>query len=73
MLGAYSQYGWNHPGPLPFYTFLAFYLLGGHGQPALNGPALATNLFALFVIPWMTLRHGSGPIAPAVAGDMRWQ
>jgi hypothetical protein len=67
ILGAYSQFGWNHPGPLPFYTFLPFYLLGGHSQHALNGAALATNLFALFVIAWMTLRHGSGAIAPAVA------
>lgn len=67
MLGAYSQFGWNHPGPLPFYTFLPFYLLGGHGQHALNGGALATNFFALFVIAWITLRHGYGAIAPAVA------
>lgn len=67
MLGAYSQYGWNHPGPLPFYTFLPFYLLGGHSQHALNGGALAVNLSALFVIAWVTLRHGRGPLAPVVA------
>jgi hypothetical protein len=67
MLGAYSQFGWSHPGPLPFYTFLPFYLLGGHGQHALNGGALATNLLALLAIAWMTLRHGSGMLAPAVA------
>jgi membrane protein implicated in regulation of membrane protease activity len=67
LLGAYSQFGWNHPGPLPFYTFLPFYQLGGHGQHALNGAALATNLLALSVIAWMTLRHGSGLVAPAVA------
>jgi hypothetical protein len=66
-LGAYSQFRWNHVGPLPFYTFLPFYLLGGHGQHALNGAALAINLFALFLIAWMTLRHGSGLVAPAVA------
>ena len=67
MLGAYSQFGWNHPGPLPFYTVLPFYVLGGHGQHALNGGALATNFFALFVIGWTTLRHGCGLVAPAVA------
>lgn len=67
LLGAYSQFGWNHPGPLPFYTILPFYLLGGHSQHALNGGALATNLFALFVVAWMTLRHGRGAVAPAVA------
>src|SRR5688572_9040191 len=67
ILGAYSQFGWNHPGPLPFYTFLPFYLLGGHGQLALNGGALATNLLALLAIAWMTLRYGCGPLAPAVA------
>ena len=66
MLGAYSQFGWNHPGPLPFYAFLPFYLLGGHGQHALSGGALAINLFALFVIAWMTLRHGRGALAPLV-------
>jgi hypothetical protein len=67
MLGAYSQFGWNHPGPLPFYTFLPFYLVAGHGQHALHGGALATNLLALLVIAWMTMRHGSGPLATAVA------
>jgi hypothetical protein len=67
MLGAYSQYGWNHPGPLPFYTFLPFYLVAGHGQHALNGGALAANLFALLGIAWMTMRYGGGPLATAVA------
>jgi hypothetical protein len=67
LLGAYSQFGWNHPGPLPFYAFLPFYLVAGHGQHALNGGALATNLLALLVIAWMTMRHGGGALALAVA------
>jgi hypothetical protein len=67
MLGAYSQFGWNHPGPLPFYTLLPFYVLGGHSQHALHAGALASNIVALFVIAWMTLRHGRGAVAPAVA------
>lgn len=67
MLGAYSQYGWNHPGPLAFYTVLPFYLLGGHSQHALNGGALAINSVALFVMAWVTLRYGRGLLAPAVA------
>jgi hypothetical protein len=67
MLGAYSQYGWNHPGPLPFYTFLPFYLVAGHGQHALNGGALAANLLALLGMAWMTMRYGGGPLATAVA------
>ena len=67
LLGAYSQYGWSHPGPLPFYALLPFYVLGGHGQHALNGGALAVNLLALVAIAWITLRYGGGPLALIVA------
>lgn len=29
LLGAYSRYGWNHPGPAMFYWFAPFYRLSG--------------------------------------------
>lgn len=36
LLGAYSRYGWHHPGPAPFYLAAPFYALGGHTSTSLN-------------------------------------
>jgi hypothetical protein len=46
-LGAYSRFGWSHPGPLFFYFAAPLYeLLSEHG-PALNLFALISNLLCI--------------------------
>ena len=65
-VGAYSQYGWSHPGPLVFYAFVPFYQWGGKSQFALNGAAFAVNVIALALIAWIAGRRSSGWLAPLV-------
>lgn len=50
LLGAYSQYGWHHPGPLLFYLLAPFYLLGGRTVYGLDLGALVINLASLSMI-----------------------
>jgi hypothetical protein len=65
-VGAYSQYGWSHPGPLVFYAFAPFYQWGGNSQFALNGAAFAINVLALALIAWIAGRRSGGWLAPLV-------
>ena len=65
-VGAYSQYGWSHPGPLAFYAFVPFYQWGGQSQFALNGAAFAINMITLALIAWIAGRQASGWLAPIV-------
>jgi len=50
LLGAYSQYGWYHPGPLLFYLLAPFYIIGGRTRYGLELGALAINLGSLLTI-----------------------
>src|SRR5262249_25524372 len=44
LLGAYSQYGWYHPGPLLFYVLAPFYVSAGRTEYGLRLGALVINL-----------------------------
>lgn len=44
LLGAYSQYGWYHPGPFLFYVLAPFYVAAGRTEYGLHLGALAINL-----------------------------
>lgn len=50
LLGAYSQYGWHHPGPLFSYWLAAFYAVGGRTAAAMSAGALFLNLVCLQAI-----------------------
>jgi hypothetical protein len=47
LLGPYSQFYWNHPGPLLFYLLLPFYSASGGHALALNVGAAALNVGAV--------------------------
>ena len=58
LLGPYSRYGWNHPGPLLFYVLaLPYRLLGGQGLGILAG-ALAINVVAIGCVGVVLWRRG---------------
>ena len=65
LLGAYSQYGWYHPGPLLFYLLAPFYLLGGRTLYGLDLGALVINLSSLLLIASILGRRRS--MAPMTA------
>ncbi|MGZ4701029.1 MAG: hypothetical protein ACXV98_07445, partial [Ilumatobacteraceae bacterium] len=44
LVGAYSRYGWSHPGPAEFYLFAVPYRLFGGDARALRLTALLFNI-----------------------------
>lgn len=58
LLGAYSQYGWQHPGPMFFYLLAPFYVLGGHSVFGLDAGALALNVASVAILAFVVARDG---------------
>jgi hypothetical protein len=67
LLGAYSRFGWNHPGPMLFYLLAPIYALSGHATAALSAGALAINLAALAAIFVVVVRRGGPALTFAFA------
>jgi hypothetical protein len=67
LVGPYSRYFWNHPGPLYFYLLAPFHALASHRSEAMWAGALTINLLALAVVIWVALRKGGGPLAVTIA------
>jgi MYXO-CTERM domain-containing protein len=63
LLGVYSRWGWNHPGPMLFYLLAPFVrLAGGDGHGLLLG-ALAINVAAIGATVWVAARAGRRVLA----------
>ncbi len=56
LLGAYSRFGFHHPGPAMFYALLPFYAASGYHTASLYAGALAINLLSLGLIFWTLVR-----------------
>jgi len=69
-VGAYSRFGWNHPGPLYFYLQAPFYAASGYRAQSLFAVALAINLAALCAIAWVLLREKEGWLAAAIIAGL---
>jgi hypothetical protein len=65
-LGPYSQFYWNHPGPLMFYLLAPLYAVSGQHAQALNVGAAALNLLALAAL-LRSVARGAEPVATAAA------
>lgn len=65
MLGAYSQYGWFHPGPLLFYLLAPFYTVGGRTVYGLDLGAFVINVLSLVIIASIVGRRRS--LSPVTA------
>ena len=61
VLGAYSQFGWHHPGPLSFYWLAPFFAIGKHTTFGLNTGVLVGNLTALAVVAWLVTVRAARP------------
>jgi hypothetical protein len=55
LLGPYSQYSWNHPGPAYFYLLAPLYAASGLKSIALSVTALAFNMACYAFICWVVL------------------
>lgn len=68
LLGLYSRYGWNHPGPIAFYLLAPFQLFGPTWG-LLIGTAV-WQLAALGIAAWLASRRGgTGLVALVVAAQ----
>lgn len=61
--GAWSRYGWNHPGPLLFWVLAVPYRLGGSDPDLLRVGALATTVVALAAAAVLLWRAGRAALA----------
>jgi len=68
LLGAYSRFIWNHPGPLFFYLALPVYEAFGERGPALNLFMLLVNLAVAIAIVLTARRLRGNDFAWLVAG-----
>jgi hypothetical protein len=66
-VGAYSRYGWSHPGPAQFYIFALPYYLFGSSAIAFRVTALLFNASVLAVIAWMLSRRGTPALVAGLA------
>ncbi|MEO8256122.1 MAG: hypothetical protein ABI868_02140 [Acidobacteriota bacterium] len=57
LLGPYSRFGWNHPGPLYFYLQAPWYLASGMHTAGMQAGALAINLAALGIIAFLCVQR----------------
>lgn len=67
LLGPFSRFGWNHPGPLLFYALVLPYRLAGSSAAALGLGALLLNTAALVAtVALVRRRAGTLPAALVV-------
>ncbi|MEO7371036.1 MAG: hypothetical protein ABIZ69_09245, partial [Ilumatobacteraceae bacterium] len=67
LVGAYSRYGWSHPGPLEFYLLAIPYRMLGGDFEALRLTTVLLNTLALTVIVWVARRRGLTAFVALVA------
>jgi hypothetical protein len=65
-VGAYSRFGWNHPGPAWFYAFAPGYVASGYREESLFATTLVLNLASVVALLWL-LRRSGGPVALSAA------
>src|SRR5215210_7705445 len=62
LLGAYSRFGWLHPGPAPFVALApAYWSTGGHAL-GLNLGALVLNAGCIIGVAVLAWRRGGAPL-----------
>jgi hypothetical protein len=66
LIGAYSRFGWAHPGALPFYLYALPYRLFGTDATAMRVAALLVNALAIWATVWLLSRRGKAALAVGV-------
>lgn len=67
LLGPYSRYGWNHPGPLMFWMLAPLYRALGADSGAMYGASALLNLVALLGVVLVARRLGGRRLLGVVA------
>lgn len=70
LVGPYSRFGWNHPGPLLFWSLAApFHLMGGRPESVLAAAA-SLNAVTVAGISAVTWRRGRLPLVALTMGAL---
>jgi hypothetical protein len=67
LIGPYSRYGWNHPGPLLFWVLSIPYRLFGQFSSSLLLAASLVNAASIAALGWFVWRRGRLPLVAAAA------
>ena len=67
LLGPYSRFGWNHPGPLYFYALAPLYMATGERTTAIYAEAGVLNVVALMLAIGVAAVAARGTFAIALA------
>jgi hypothetical protein len=62
LVGPFSRYGWNHPGPFLFWYLAVVYRVLGSASEALLVGAGLVNLASVAGIGWLAWRRGGGAL-----------
>jgi hypothetical protein len=70
LLGPYSRFGWNHPGPMLFWTFAAPYRLLGQSSSSMLLVASLVNAASAIATAAFAWRRGRLPLVAATVGGL---
>ncbi|MDZ7732639.1 MAG: hypothetical protein U5R31_05535 [Acidimicrobiia bacterium] len=70
LVGPFSRYGWNHPGPLLFWVLAVPYRLGGAASEALLVGAGLINLASVVAACALAWRRGGWPLLLLVSAGL---
>ncbi|HEY1737458.1 MAG TPA: hypothetical protein VGI86_02040 [Acidimicrobiia bacterium] len=73
LVGAWSRFGWSHPGPLPFYVFALPYRMLGNAPAGLELGALVVNAAAIVATLVIVRPRGRLVVLVAAAGLLAMQ
>ena len=62
LVGAYSRYGWSHPGPFMFELFAIPYRVFGNDATALGLTTILFNAIVLGALLWLLQRRGTAAV-----------
>ena len=66
VVGAYSRYGWHHPGPLYFWLAAPFYALAKFKTGGIHLAVRCINASSLLIAAWIAARFASPALVAAV-------
>ncbi|HEX7616369.1 MAG TPA: methyltransferase domain-containing protein [Thermoanaerobaculia bacterium] len=70
LLGSYSRFGWNHPGPIQFTLMAPVYILTGSRNASVYAAALTWNTLWVLAATFVAWRLGGSRLALLTAGAL---
>jgi len=72
LVGAYSRFGWHHPGPIYFYFQAPFYALSDLRSAGLNAGAFTLGFCAVSAMAWSLARSFNAAVSVPILASIVW-